>query len=103
LAGSFLQLLLGHYSVRIGYQREQNYTEIVLKQCFSNFFIPSPAFYLRYVVFAPSLKKQTQGNHCSTSNTKPASYDVKTVATKEISKLADQLLQSGVVTRKNRV
>jgi len=24
-------LLLGHYSVRIAYQREQNYTEIVLK------------------------------------------------------------------------
>ena len=34
LAGSFLQLLLGHYSVRIGYQREQNYTEIVLNHVF---------------------------------------------------------------------
>jgi len=34
LAGSFLQLLLGYYSVRIGYQREQNYTEIVLKHVF---------------------------------------------------------------------
>jgi len=33
LTGSFLQLqmLLGHCSVRIGYQGEQNYTEIVLK------------------------------------------------------------------------
>jgi len=30
LAGSFLQLFLGHYSVRIGYQGEQNYTEIVI-------------------------------------------------------------------------
>jgi len=28
LAGSFLQLLSDHYSVRFGYQREQNYTEI---------------------------------------------------------------------------
>jgi len=37
LAGSFLQLLLGHYSVRIGYQREQNYTEKNSSQaCFSN-------------------------------------------------------------------
>jgi len=31
LAGSYLQLLLGHYSVRIGYQREQSYTAIFLK------------------------------------------------------------------------
>jgi len=30
------QLLLGHYSVRIDYQREQNYTEIVLKRAFLN-------------------------------------------------------------------
>jgi len=36
LARSFLQLLLGHYSVQIGYQREQNYTEIVLKHVFSH-------------------------------------------------------------------
>jgi len=34
LGGSFLQLFLSHYSVRIGYQREQNYTEIVLKHVF---------------------------------------------------------------------
>jgi len=35
---SFLQLLLGHYSVRFGYQREQNNTAIVLKHVFqSNF------------------------------------------------------------------
>jgi len=34
LAGSFLQLLLGHFSVGMGYQREQNYTEIVLKHDF---------------------------------------------------------------------
>jgi len=34
LAGSFLQLLLGHYSVRIGHQREQNCIEIVLKHVF---------------------------------------------------------------------
>jgi len=27
-------MLLGHYSVRIGYQREQNCTEIVLKRVF---------------------------------------------------------------------
>jgi len=31
LAGSFPKLLLRHYSVQIGHQREQNYTEIVLK------------------------------------------------------------------------
>jgi len=36
LTGSFLQLLLGHYSVRFGYQREQNYTKIVPKQGFPN-------------------------------------------------------------------
>jgi len=36
LAGSFLQLLLGHYSVQIGYQREHNYTEIVPKHVFLN-------------------------------------------------------------------
>ena len=34
LAGLFLQLLLGHYSAWIGYHREQNYTEIVLKHVF---------------------------------------------------------------------
>jgi len=34
LTGSFLQLLLGHYSVRFGYQREQKYTEIVMKHVF---------------------------------------------------------------------
>jgi len=34
LTGSFLQLLSGHYSVRFGYQREQIYTEIVLKHVF---------------------------------------------------------------------
>jgi len=34
LTGSFLQLLLGHCSVQFGYQREQNYTEIVLKHVF---------------------------------------------------------------------
>jgi len=27
-------IALGHYSVRFGYQREQNYTEIVLKHVF---------------------------------------------------------------------
>jgi len=37
LAGSFIQLLLGHYSVRIGYQREQNYIEKNSSQaCFLN-------------------------------------------------------------------
>jgi len=36
LAGSFLQLLLGYYSVQTGYQREHNYTEIVLKHVFLN-------------------------------------------------------------------
>jgi len=36
LTGSFVLLLLGHYSVRFGYQREQNYTEIVLKHVFLN-------------------------------------------------------------------
>jgi len=35
---SFLQLLLGHYSVRIGDRREQNYTEIVLKHVFKSHF-----------------------------------------------------------------
>ena len=34
LAGSFLQLFLGHYSVRIGHQREQNRIETVLKHVF---------------------------------------------------------------------
>jgi len=34
LLGSFTQFLLGHYSVRIGYQREQNYTETVIKHIF---------------------------------------------------------------------
>ena len=34
LTGSLLQLLLGHYSVRFGYQREQNYNETVLKHVF---------------------------------------------------------------------
>jgi len=36
LVGTFLQLLLVHYSVKIGYQREHNYTEIVLKHVFLN-------------------------------------------------------------------
>jgi len=34
LTRSFLQLLLSYYSVRFGYQREQNYTEIVLKHVY---------------------------------------------------------------------
>jgi len=34
LTGSFLQLLLGHYSFRFGYKREQKYTEIVMKHVF---------------------------------------------------------------------
>jgi len=34
LAGLFLQLFLGHYSVRIGHQREQNRIETVLKHVF---------------------------------------------------------------------
>jgi len=36
LAGSFLELLLGHYSVQIGYYREYNCTEIDLKHVFLN-------------------------------------------------------------------
>ena len=36
LAGSFLQLLLGHYSVKIGCQREDNCIEIFLKHVFLN-------------------------------------------------------------------
>jgi len=45
-------------------------------------------------------------NYCSTSNTTPASYDVTALAIikpKEHQRLADPLLQSGVVTRNNRV
>jgi len=34
LTRSFLQLFLVHYSVQFGYQREQNYIEIVLKHVF---------------------------------------------------------------------
>jgi len=44
-------------------------------------------------------------NHCSTSNPKPASYDVTALAiikTKKLQSLADPLLQSGVVTHNNR-
>jgi len=36
LVVSFLLLLLGHYSVHIGYQREHNYTETILKHIFLN-------------------------------------------------------------------
>jgi len=41
-------LLLGYYSVRIGYQREQHYTEVVIKHFFKNmpnniFFVPTPS------------------------------------------------------------
>jgi len=45
-------------------------------------------------------------NHCSTSNTTPSSYDVTASAInkeKKRQRLADPLLQSGVVTRSNRV
>jgi len=45
-------------------------------------------------------------NHCSTSNTTPASYDVTALAIikpKKHQRLADPLLQSSVVTRNNRV
>ena len=36
MVGSFLQLLLDHYSVQIGYEREHTYTEIVLKHVLLN-------------------------------------------------------------------
>jgi len=36
LTGRFLQLLIRHYTVRIGYQREHKYVEIVLKHVFLN-------------------------------------------------------------------
>jgi len=45
-------------------------------------------------------------NHCSTSNTTPASYDVTALAIikpKKHQRLAYPLLQSGVVTRNNRL
>jgi len=45
-------------------------------------------------------------NHCSKNNTKPASYHVIALAIIKPNKhqrLADPLLQSGVVTRNNRV
>jgi len=45
-------------------------------------------------------------NHCSTSNTTPDSYDVTTLAIikpMEHQRLADPLLQSGVITHNNRV
>jgi len=45
-------------------------------------------------------------NHCSTSNTTPASYDVTALAIikpKKHQRFADALLQSGVITRNNRV
>jgi len=45
-------------------------------------------------------------NHCRTSNTAPASYDVTALAIikpKKHQRLTDPLLQSGVVTRNNRV
>jgi len=45
-------------------------------------------------------------NHCSTSNTTPASYDVTASAIikpKKHRRLADLLLQSGVVTHNNCV
>jgi len=32
--GHFYNCFLGHYSVRFGYEREQNYTEIGLKHAF---------------------------------------------------------------------
>jgi len=47
LTGTFLQLLLGQYSVRFGYQREQNYSEISLNQRFS----------IRFEARAPSGRK----------------------------------------------
>jgi len=45
-------------------------------------------------------------SHCSTNNTTPASYDVAALAIikpKKHQRLEDPLLQSGVVTRNNRV
>jgi len=45
-------------------------------------------------------------NHCATSNTAPANYDVTALAIikpKKHQRLADPLLQSGVVTHNNRV
>jgi len=45
-------------------------------------------------------------NHCSTSNTTPASYHVTALAIikpKKHKRLADALLQSGVITHNNRV
>jgi len=45
-------------------------------------------------------------NHCSTSNTTPASYDATGLAIikpKKYQMLADPLLQSDVVARNNRV
>jgi len=45
-------------------------------------------------------------NHCSTSNTTPASYDVTAlgiIKAKEHQRLADPFLQSGVVARNDRV
>jgi len=45
-------------------------------------------------------------NHCSTSNTTPATYDVIALAIikpKKNRRLADPLLQSGVATHNNRV
>ena len=45
-------------------------------------------------------------NHCITSNTTPDSYDVTALAIikpREHQRLADPLLQSGVVTRNDRV
>jgi len=36
IAGSFLQLFLGHYLVRISYQREHNCIETVSKHVFLN-------------------------------------------------------------------
>jgi len=32
--GVISTIVLGHFSVRFGYQREQNYTEIVLRHVF---------------------------------------------------------------------
>jgi len=45
-------------------------------------------------------------NHCSASNTTPASYNVTAltiIKPKKHQRLADPLLQSGVVTYNNRV
>jgi len=45
-------------------------------------------------------------NHCSTSNSTPTRYDVTALAIikpKKHQRLADPLLQSGVVTHNNRV